>query len=166
MELSNKNKDYADFILKANKVYGTNQAERLKKLFEEAGELTEAIINRTNPEMLLGDKLGEANFHVLEEIGDMIFILAHIASFYGEDLEYCFNWANIKFTMRQVFEGKANEWFYGQPFTMLEKIFGVYQSDYSPEEGYREFVDFCKAEWDKLPIERRKAIMNEAAQNS
>jgi hypothetical protein len=52
-------------------------------------------------------------------------------------------------------------WFKGLDFMMLEEITGYYQTDFSPENGYQDFVNTCKAWWDSQPDSYRKDIYEE-----
>lgn len=45
-------------------------------------------------------------------------------------------------------EWKCDRWFFGEAdFETMEKITGFKQADYSPEDGYQDFVDACENWW-------------------
>lgn len=44
----------------------------------------------------------------------------------------------------------AEQWWQENDFRQLEKLTGLRQDDFSPEDGYQEFVDACNDWWRKL----------------
>lgn len=58
-------------------------------------------------------------------------------------------------------EKTFNAWFNSLEFKEMEKIFRVRQSDFNPEDGYQEFVDYCDEQWDKLSFEEKEDIYKE-----
>lgn len=58
-------------------------------------------------------------------------------------------------------EKKLNEWFNTLPFDTMEKMFKVNQSDFKPDDGYIEFVDYCEEQWNNLSIEEKQELYNE-----
>lgn len=43
----------------------------------------------------------------------------------------------------------------------MEKMFKVNQSDFKPDDGYIEFVDYCEEQWNNLSIEEKQELYNE-----
>jgi hypothetical protein len=58
-------------------------------------------------------------------------------------------------------EKKLNEWFNTLPFYTMEKMLKVNQSDFKPDDGYIEFVDYCEEQWNNLSIEEKQELYNE-----
>ena len=54
--------------------------------------------------------------------------------------EKCSEWEELR--------DKANDWWGSLGFEDMEKITGYSQADFSPEDGYQEFVDACDAWWE------------------
>lgn len=42
---------------------------------------------------------------------------------------------------------KSNKWWSNAPFGIMERVTGLHETDYSPEDGSREFVNACEAWW-------------------
>jgi hypothetical protein len=51
-----------------------------------------------------------------------------------------------------------NKWFQNADFPTMEKITGYRQSDFSPEDGYQDFVDACEDWWGELSTEEKREI--------
>lgn len=49
-------------------------------------------------------------------------------------------------------------WFGNLDFATLEKVTGFIQTDYSPEDGYQDFVDACEDWWSGLTMQQRKEV--------
>jgi hypothetical protein len=54
--------------------------------------------------------------------------------------EKCSEWEELR--------DKAQEWWGLTDFETMERITGYSQADFSPEDGYQDFVDACDAWWD------------------
>jgi hypothetical protein len=52
--------------------------------------------------------------------------------------------------MARISKNTLNEWWGAQGFREMEKITGLRQRDFSPEDGYQDFVDACDAWWVSL----------------
>ena len=52
--------------------------------------------------------------------------------------------------MARISKDKLNEWWGAQGFREMEQITGLRQRDFSPEDGYQDFVDACDAWWVSL----------------
>ena len=57
-------------------------------------------------------------------------------------------------------EKKLNEWWYNTEFKEMEKITRLNQSDFSPEDGYQDFVDVCDNWWENLSEEDKQDVYN------
>lgn len=55
--------------------------------------------------------------------------------------------------MARISKNTLEEWWGEQGFRDMERITGFRQSDFSPEDGYQDFVDACDKWWDKLPYD-------------
>lgn len=51
-----------------------------------------------------------------------------------------------------------DKWFAEADFNTMEKVIGVRQSAFSPEDGYQDFVDFCEEAWSKLTVEQKRDL--------
>jgi hypothetical protein len=60
--------------------------------------------------------------------------------------------------MARITKNLLNEWWGDQGFREMERITGFRQSDFSPEDGYQDFVDACDEWWDKLPYAEKVSI--------
>ena len=52
--------------------------------------------------------------------------------------------------MARITKAMVNEWWNNTPFWLMENITGYRQDDFSPEDGYQDFVDACDTWWDNL----------------
>lgn len=52
----------------------------------------------------------------------------------------------------------VDAWFGNLDFATLEKVTGFIQTDYSPEDGYQDFVDVCEDWWSGLTMQQRKEV--------
>ena len=50
------------------------------------------------------------------------------------------------------------EWWENTDFPTMERITGCRQTDFSPEDGYQEFVDACNEWWNELPALEKKKV--------
>lgn len=50
---------------------------------------------------------------------------------------------------------EAIQWWKVSDFKQMERTTGYRQDDFSPEEGYQEFVDACNKWWDALSTEEK-----------
>ena len=58
-------------------------------------------------------------------------------------------------------EKKLNEWWIQTDFKEMQIITRYRQLDFSPEDGYQDFVDACDSWWDDLSKEEKQYIYNE-----
>ena len=77
--------------------------------------------------------------------------------------EYCGNlteddWLDVS---EEYEEFVYNRWFSGTEFKELEKITGLRQDDFSPEDGYQDFVDACHDWWDNKNREEKEIVFNQ-----
>lgn len=56
---------------------------------------------------------------------------------------------------------KLNEWFNNLPFETMEDMFKIRQTDFQPDDGYQDFVDWCEDYWNSLPIEEKQSLYEE-----
>jgi len=159
MELTKSDEVYKEFMGKLDKEYGADIPGRLKKLLEEVGELVEACMIRHGAK----ENVFEKNEHVKEELGDVAFIVAHIAWLYGTDLETVIELAKDKFNYRMAEKNDFNDWFEELDFLTMEKMFRVKQIDFSPDDSGDAFIAYCKDEWDKLATVERADLFEEFA---
>ncbi|MDR1459492.1 MAG: hypothetical protein LBI60_04695 [Bacteroidales bacterium] len=85
--------------------------------------------------------------------------MERLASKLGDD--YCEQlfWGSMEIIAEHLgFPRKCDTWFKGCDFTTMEKLTGFKQTDYSPEDGYQDFVDACEDWWEKLRTEEREEI--------
>ena len=102
------------------------------------------------------DDLEEYGFDVKNiDDSDMSTLAGKMADDYCEQLF----WTSMEIIADCLdFPRKWDTWFKGCDFATMEKLTGFKQSDYSPEEGYQDFVDACEDWWEELPTEERKEI--------
>lgn len=60
--------------------------------------------------------------------------------------------------MARISKNTLNEWWGEQGFRDMERITGFRQSDFSPEDGYQDFVDACDEWWDSLSYADKVSI--------
>ena len=60
-------------------------------------------------------------------------------------------------------ENELNDWYNGLDFETLELITHYRQDDFSPEDGYQDFVDACDEWWNNLSLEEKEDTYNENA---
>ena len=60
--------------------------------------------------------------------------------------------------MARITKAIVNEWWGQTEFWQMENITGFRQYDFSPEEGYQDFVDACDEWWDNLSFVDKRAI--------
>ena len=60
--------------------------------------------------------------------------------------------------MARITKAMVNEWWGEQGFRDMERITGFRQSDFSPEDGYQDFVDACDEWWDRLSFNEKKMV--------
>lgn len=65
------------------------------------------------------------------------------------------------FCLKSEFEERMQTWWEETDFTAMERITGYRQDDFSPEDGYQEFVDVCNDWWHKKSYDERRAVWNE-----
>jgi len=53
-------------------------------------------------------------------------------------------------------EKELNIWWNNTEFKEMEKISGFRQLDFSPEDGYQDFVDACDNWWDSLSMDYKQ----------
>lgn len=58
---------------------------------------------------------------------------------------------------------KLQEWWGNLTFEEMESITGFQQDDFSPEEGYQDFVDTCDEFWNKLSYAEKQRLHHEFA---
>lgn len=73
---------------------------------------------------------------------------------YSEDLRM----SAEKLSVPRLNSEKYDEWFGNLDFPSLERVTGFIQTDYSPEDGYQDFVDICDNWWEDLTISQRKEV--------
>jgi len=56
---------------------------------------------------------------------------------------------------------KLKEWWRNTDFREMEKISGFKQLDFSPEDGYQDFVDACDNWWENLSEENKLDAYND-----
>ena len=49
----------------------------------------------------------------------------------------------------------VEQWWSGTNFRQMEIITGFQQLEFSPKDGYQEFVDTCNNYWDKLDSDEK-----------
>lgn len=62
---------------------------------------------------------------------------------------------NVRVRPTSALLNYAEDWWAGTDFPQMERITGYRQDDFSPEEGYQEFVDACNKWWEALSIEEK-----------
>lgn len=50
------------------------------------------------------------------------------------------------------------EWWQGLEFKEMEQVTGFRQTDFSPEDGYQEFVDACEKWWNGKSYDEKRII--------
>ena len=60
--------------------------------------------------------------------------------------------------MARISKDKLNEWWGDCGFREMELISGFRQRDFSPEDGYQDFVDACDEWWDSLSYTDKVSI--------
>ena len=58
-------------------------------------------------------------------------------------------------------EKELNTWWGQTDFREMEKITRLRQLDFSPEDGYQDFVDVCDNWWDGLSKEYKQDVYND-----
>jgi hypothetical protein len=75
----------------------------------------------------------------------------------GEDgdswCEKCEEHTGLK-TEEELLE-EIDGWWDDAGFEEMERVSGYRRTDFSPEDGYREFVDACNKYWEGLPVEEK-----------
>lgn len=56
------------------------------------------------------------------------------------------------------FKGRMQEWWQGLEFKEMEQVTGFRQTDFSPEDGYQEFVDACEKWWNGKSYDEKRII--------
>lgn len=49
----------------------------------------------------------------------------------------------------------VNNWWANVSFDTMEEITGFRMADFSPEDGYQEFVDACNDWWDWIDLDNK-----------
>lgn len=62
--------------------------------------------------------------------------------------------------MARISKNTLNEWWGEQGFRDMECITGFRQSDFSPDDGYQDFVDACDEWWDSLSYTDKVSVYN------
>lgn len=60
--------------------------------------------------------------------------------------------------MARITKAMVNEWWNNTPFWVMENITGYRQDNFSPEDGYQDFVDACDTWWDKLSFNEKRMV--------
>lgn len=68
--------------------------------------------------------------------------------------------SNVDFCTQKEFEERMESWWGNADFKAMEQITGYRQDDFSPEDGYQEFVDACNDWWKKKNYEARREVYN------
>lgn len=63
--------------------------------------------------------------------------------------------------MARMTKAQLDEWWWEQGFREMERITGFRQGDFSPEDGYQDFVDACDEWWDKLNCKQKLSLYRE-----
>jgi len=58
-----------------------------------------------------------------------------------------------------------NKWWKSTDFREMEKISGFRQINFSPEDGYQDFVDACDNWWESLSKEEKQDVYNNYGYN-
>lgn len=61
-------------------------------------------------------------------------------------------------TIKNSVLSKAGQWWRATDFMEMARITGLRQYEFSPEDGYQEFVDACNNYWKKLTREEKITI--------
>jgi len=63
--------------------------------------------------------------------------------------------------MARITLEQRDEWWGNCGFDDLAKILGYKYYEFSPEDGYQEYVDFCDEWWESLSYKDKLAVYNE-----
>lgn len=61
-------------------------------------------------------------------------------------------------TQNKTTKAKMDSWFKNADFDTLERVTGFNRHDFSPEDGYEEFVETCESYWFNLSSETQKHL--------
>lgn len=73
------------------------------------------------------------------------------------------NWCDeceehLPFCTLKEFKERMQEWWQGLEFKEMEQVTGFRQTDFSPEDGYRKFVDACEKWWNGKSYDEKRII--------
>ena len=68
---------------------------------------------------------------------------------------------NTYFCSKAEFMERMEAWWGETDFREMERITGFCQDDFSPEDGYQDFVDACSEWWEKMTYDEKRAVFNE-----
>ena len=68
---------------------------------------------------------------------------------------------NVCFCTKKEFEERMEAWWGDTDFPTMEKVTGYRQDDFSPNEGYQDFVDACNRWWEAKSYNEKREIYNE-----
>lgn len=76
------------------------------------------------------------------------------------------NWCNqceenVNFCHKSEFVERMEAWWSDTDFREMERITGFCQDDFSPEDGYQEFVDACNNWWKAKSYDEKRVIWKE-----
>lgn len=76
------------------------------------------------------------------------------------------NWCNgcqtnTYFCSKTEFIERMEAWWGDADFSTMERVTGYRQDDFSPEEGYQDFVDACNKWWKAKSYDEKRAIFKE-----
>lgn len=71
-------------------------------------------------------------------------------------------WDDLKIIADQLnIPSVADSWFQSLEFKEMERVTGFRQDDFSPDDGYQDFVDACEDWWHKQSKAQKQMIYNE-----
>lgn len=62
--------------------------------------------------------------------------------------------------MAKISKETLNEWWGNCGFKEMEFITGYKQYEFSPDDGYQDFVDACNDWWEHLPTQEKINLYN------
>ena len=76
------------------------------------------------------------------------------------------NWCNEceahnYFCTKTEFVERMEAWWGDADFPTMERVTGYRQDDFSPEDGYQDFVDACNEWWKAQSYDEKRAIFKE-----
>lgn len=135
------------------------QVEGLFEIFKWLNESGLSAIN--NEEVLVCVKCGST------DIQEQAWVDANTKAYIGfngdeRDDRWCEECKeHNRLCSMKEFSEKIHEWWGSTSFKEMERITGFRQIDFSPEEGYQDFVDACNNWWNSKSYDEKRIIWKE-----